>query len=196
MRKSFWSNARIRVRAAEEADADFLIENRKSPDSVRQWYEDEILFPLSEKELRGGFVGGLNDFYKDDKKLFMLETISGEYAGQLQVWDANRRAGVFRHGVFLEEKFRAQGLAGEALVIVLDFYFNELNYRKASPYIYSYNIYSQKFHEKFGFKLEARIKEEHYTRNNYHDLLYYSLFKDEFNELHYTSLWNAGTRDN
>ena len=190
MGSNFWSRGRVKVRAAEEADLSILTESRKNPDSLRQWYEDEILFPLSEKEIRDGFINDLNDFYKDDKKLFIIETLPGDYAGQLQIWHVNRRAGVIRHGIFMEEEFRGQGFAKEALAIVLDFYFNELNYRKSSPYVYSYNINSQKFHEKFGYKLEARVKEEHYSRNGYHDLLYYSLFKDEFNEIYKGKLWN------
>ena len=191
MSKNFWESGQIRVRAAEEADLSFLIEMRKNPDGVRQWYEDEVMFPLSEKDIRDSFINDLNDFYKGDKKLFILETIEGEYAGQLQVWEVNRRAGVFRHGLFLEEKYRGRGIAKEALAIVLDFYFNELNYRKCSPYVYSYNVRSQKFHENFGFKQEARIKDEHYTRGVYHDLLYYSLFKDEFNLLQKDKLWKV-----
>jgi len=191
MRKKFWEGERIRVRAAEENDLAFLIESRKTPDSLRQWYEDEILFPRSEKETRDNFSGDLKDFYTDDKRLFILETLDGEYAGQLQVWHVNRRAGVFRHGIFMEEKYRGAGLAREALTIVLDFYFNELNYRKCCPYVYSYNLRSQKFHENFGFLREAVVKEEHYTRGGYHDLIYYSLFKDEFTALHKDELWAA-----
>ena len=194
MKKNFWESERIRVRSAEEADLVFLVESRKSPDSLRQWYEDEILFPLSEKEARDGFTSDLSDFYKDDKKLFILETLNADYAGQLQIWQVNRRAGVFRHGIFLEEEYRGKGFAKEALLIVLDFYFNELNYRKCNPYVYSYNKHSQKFHENFGFKLEARVKEEHFTRGVYHDLLYYSLFREEFNKLYGNKLWGAGVK--
>jgi|GEM_PF-885692 len=193
MREKFWESGRVRVRAAEEADLNFLTAARKTPDSLRQWYEDELTAPPSEKEMRDAFVGDLADFYKDDKRLFMLETPDAEYAGQLQIWQVNRRAGVFRHGLFMEEGFRGRGLAKEALVIVLDFYFNELNYRKCNPYVYSYNARSQAFHERFGFKREAVIKEEHYSRGRYHDLYYYSLFKDEFNELHSDGLWVAGS---
>ena len=216
VRKHFWQTERIRLRAAEEADLDFLVEYGKSPDSVRQWYEDEMLFPFSEKETKELFLDDINNYYRDDKKLFIIEAVNGsdmpveaagvyggstaneisaavnfEYAGQLSVWHANRRSGVFRHGVFMEERFRGRGLAKEALIVVMDFYFNELGYRKACPYIYPYNANSLKFHEKLGFTFEARLKEEHFTRNGYHDVLYYSLFKDEFNALHTDALWSV-----
>ena len=191
MRTCFWSTERIRIRAAEEEDAGFLAERRKTPDSLCQWYEDAIQFPQSDKETRDGFIKNLHEFYKDDMRLFMLESPDGAYAGQLSVWETNRRAGVFRHGIFLEERFRGLGLAKDALVIVMDFYFNELNYRKSAPYVYAYNLRSQKFHEDFGFTLEARMKEEHYSRDIYHDVLFYSLFKDAFNTRHKNDLWSA-----
>ena len=188
-RKEFWATGRVRLRAAEEADLNFLSEQRKTPDSLRQWYEDEVLFPMSEKELRDGYLDDINNFYKDDKRLFIIE--ADGYAGQLSVWYANRRAGVLRHGIFLEEVFRGRGLAKDALVIALDFYFNELGYRKACPYIYPFNKNSLSFHTKFGFAFEARLIDEHYTRGEWHDILYYSLFKDDFNRLHKDALWSA-----
>ena len=221
IRKNFWQTERIKLRAAEEPDLNILVKYGKSPDSVRQWYEDEMLFPYSEKETKELFLDDINNYYKDDKKLFIIEAAGGtkdapaggadeaaggpvnapangvsatvdfEYAGQLSVWHANRRSGVFRHGIFLEELFRGRGLAKEALVIAMDFYFNELGYRKVCPYIYPYNANSLKFHEKLGFTFEARLKEEHFTRNGYHDVLYYSLFKDDFNALHRDALWSA-----
>ena len=55
-RTNFWSTDRIIVRAAEEADAALLSAAGKKPDSLRQWYEDEILFPQSEKEIREGLI--------------------------------------------------------------------------------------------------------------------------------------------
>jgi len=192
MRKNFWEYGRVKLRAAEEADLPLFTDAGKSPDSVRQWYEDEVLFPLSEKDARDGFTDDLNNYYKDDKKLFIVETAEdGAYAGQLSVWHTNRRSGVFRHGIFFEENYRGKGLAREALAVVLDFYFNELNYRKACPYIYAYNNYSLKFHEKFGFAFEARLKDEHFTRGAFHDVLYYGMFKDAFNETYADMLWRA-----
>jgi len=189
MGKNFWESARIRLRAAEEADLSFLIERRKTPDGLRQWFEDEIEFPLSEKETREIFIDDITNFYKDDKRLFILETPEDDYAGQLEVWYAKRRAGVFRYGIYLEEEYRGRGLAKDALLIVLDFYFNELNYRKCCPYVYSYNVNSKRFHEKFGFLKEALVKEEHYSRGAYHDLIYYSMFRDDFNKLYADTLW-------
>ena len=52
MSKNYWQGKQIRLRALEDADLERYIAERAQPDSIRQWYEDELLFPASEKEVR------------------------------------------------------------------------------------------------------------------------------------------------
>lgn len=189
MRKNFWESERLRIRALEEKDLQMYIQNRHEPDSVRQWYEDSLMFPMSEKETKDDYEKTVTDYTKEDKRIFILETLDGMYMGEISIWLTSARARFFRYGIFLDESARGKGLGKEALIIVLDFYFNELNYRKAAPCVYSYNSNSQKFHEKFGFKLEGIVKDEIYSRGQYHDMRYYAMFKDEFNERYGAGLW-------
>lgn len=184
MGKNYWENKGIRLRAIEEKDLDIYIKQRNNPDSIRQWYEDEILFPESAMDVKRKFEECLIEFGKDDKRIFIIETLDEEYAGEISVWYTKKKHGVFRYGIFLEEQFRGKGYGKQALIIVMDYYFNELNYQKASPTVYSYNTNSQAFHENFGFTLEGRLINDVYSRGVYHDMLYYGMIKDTFNKLH------------
>jgi RimJ/RimL family protein N-acetyltransferase len=179
----------------EEGDIDLFINRRLSPDSIAEWYVDKVRFPGSEKNVRENTKDWLEDCSKDDKRIFVVDAKdpSGEtgprWAGVLDVWSADRRSGVFRYGVNFEEEYRGKGLAQEALILVLDYYFNELNYQKASPFVYSYNPHSQAFHRKFGFRKEAVIPREVYSRGEYFDIVYFGMFKEEFNRLYSDRLW-------
>lgn len=179
---SYWQRNNIRLRAFENKDLQKYISER--PDTKRQWLEDRIELPNSEEQTKKILADYLDTLKTDDKSLFVLENLDGDYIGEISVWLALKPNGLFRYGIFLDDKFRYKGYAKDALVIVLDYYFNELNYHKAGPTVYSYNEASQKFHEKFGFIKEAELKEEVYTRGKYYNMIYYSMTKDQFNDLY------------
>ncbi|GHU74280.1 N-acetyltransferase [Clostridia bacterium] len=183
----FWESADIAVRAFEPADLERVINERHTLNSAKDWYYDEIGLPSSEKSLREKYdklLEGNNDSF-----LFAVYDKNGTYAGEVWVWDTNRRAGVVRQGIFTEPQFRGRGVAKQALALVLDYYFNELNYRKSATYVFSFNEPSIRFHDKFGYTVEGVLKEDIYTRGKYADKLCYALFRDNFNALHKNLLW-------
>ncbi|MDR3090747.1 MAG: GNAT family N-acetyltransferase [Clostridiales bacterium] len=192
MNKSFWTGKDVILRAFDEGDLVRLAESRKSPDSRREWLYDAIRPPMTEAALRKAYSDELFDRAKGSgDRLFSIELKSGEYAGELVVFNTNPSSGVFRQGLFLEEGLRGKGFGAQALVIALDYYFNELRYRKSAPYVYAYNPASMRFHEKFGFVKEAVHREERYTRGQYHDTVYYAMFREEFNLAHGRDLWEG-----
>jgi RimJ/RimL family protein N-acetyltransferase len=97
------------------------------------------------------------------------------------VWFTQTRERFFRYGIQIDEAYRKKGYAAEALVIVLDYYFNELNYQKCCPTAYEFNKRSQAFHERFGFVKEGVLRNEVFTRGKYYSMVYYGLLRDEFN---------------
>ncbi len=180
--KNYWQGKKIKLRAFEEKDIQKYLDERNDPDSVRQLYEDYIEFPLSENEMRNSIENYLRSLNGNDKRLFVIENFDGEYVGEISIWYTHRRNGVFRYGIFLDERMRGKGYAGDALTVVLDFYFNELNYQKCSPTVYEFNLNSQKFHKKMGFIEEGRLRSDVFVRGKYHDMIYYGMLRDEFNQ--------------
>lgn len=179
---NYWEGLHVRLRAFEEKDAEMYAANRHTPDGVRQFYEDYIRFPDSLDDVKKDVAKIKEDFSTDDKRVFVIETIDCVYIGEISIWFTDRVSRCFRYGIFLDNEFRGRGLAKEALVIVMDYYFNQLNYHKCSPTVYSFNKNSQKFHERFGFVLEGKLREEVYARGEYHDMYYYGMLKSEFNK--------------
>lgn len=181
---NFWESKKIRLRAFEEKDMFREIYNRTSPDSVGELYEDYIKLPYSEKEVRERLEKDFLTILDNDKKYFVIENLDEEYVGRVTVWHTDRKNGVFRYGILIDKNNRGKGYGKDALIIVLDYYFNELNYQKASPTVYSFNKNSQAFHEKFGFIKEGQLRNDIYSRGSYHDMIYYGMLKEEFNNLH------------
>jgi len=181
---NYWQGNLIKLRSFEDKDLEKYINDRVNPDSKRQWCEDYIRFPFSPAEIKEQTEKYNSSLKDEDKRLFTIETLYGEYAGEISVWHTDRRNGTFKYGIFLDEKMRGKGYGKDALKIVLDFYFNELNYNKAQPDAYAFNNNSQKFHEKFGFVLEGVLRNQIYSRGEYHNLHCYGMLKNEFNKLH------------
>ena len=183
MRNNYWEGKDIRLRALEAQDIDRFVEMRNKPDSEGKWFYDRLLFPKSEEGVRKQYADLLLDL-KDDKSYFVIETLDGEFAGDIGVWHTRRREGVFLYGVFIEREHRRKGYGSQALIIILDYYFNELNYQKCSATVYGYNKQSQKFQERLGFVREGSLRNELYTRGKYYDEVYYGMLKEEFNGMH------------
>ena len=182
---NYWQGKYIKLRAFEERDLEKYIRERSNPDSIRQFYEDHIEFPLSEVEIRKTMDAYISSLRSEDKRLFVVENLeTNEYVGEISIWSTNIRSGVFKYGIFLDQKYRGQGHGKQALIIVLDYYFNELNYQKCSPNVYSYNLISQHFHDKFGFVVEGQLRSETFSRGTYHDVICYGMLRDEFNKLY------------
>jgi len=187
--KYYWESDKIRIRAIEEADVQRFVGRRNKIDSEGQWLEDSLEFPLSEEGSRKELLDYIEQLSKDDKKFFIIETLAGSYVGSVDVWFTRTRIGIFRYGIRLEPEHRRKGYGKEALIIILDYYFNELGYQKCGPMVYEYNTASQAFHENFGFIREGALRNEIYSRGRYHSMIYYGMLKDEFNQLYRHWLW-------
>jgi len=184
MTKNYWQGKNIRLRAFEDGDVARLVKARNMFNNENQWFYDKLLLPDSEAGVKAACSELLASQKKDDKYFFIIETLDGQFAGQVEVWHTRQHEGVFKYGIQIEDAHKGNGYATEALVIVLDYYFNELNYQKCSPTAYEFNPRSQAFHEKFGFTREGVLRNEVYTRGRYYSMICYGMLKDEFNALY------------
>ena len=181
MAENYWQRSNIRIRGFEEKDMSMHIEKRNEADSIQQLYYDKISLPRTRDEMEKELKKLQEDTTQNDKKIFVIETLDKKYVGEILIWFTDKQNSYFRYGIFINSDFRGNGYAKEALIIVLDYYFNELNYNKCSPTVYSFNELSQQFHERFGFIQEGVLRNEWFARGKYFDIHYYGMLRDEFN---------------
>ncbi|MCL2853963.1 MAG: GNAT family N-acetyltransferase [Defluviitaleaceae bacterium] len=191
MSRNYWQTGRVRVRAFEEGDVERLIKTRNQRDGRLEWLFDTISAPLTPERIRADYAEIAASWHKDERCILSVENNVGEYAGELSIWFTKRPELYFIYGIYILEKFQGQGLGKDALKILLDYYFNELGYRKAEAHVYSFNPASQAFHEKFGFTLEGKLRGRLFSRGKANDVYIYGMLADEFNARYDHNSWRS-----
>jgi len=77
-----------------------------------------------------------------------------------------------------EPKYWNKGCGTEALFLLLEYGFNELNLMKMELEAYSFNLASQKIAEKVGMERELVLKENIFYNGQYHDSFLYGVTRD------------------
>jgi [ribosomal protein S5]-alanine N-acetyltransferase len=90
--------------------------------------------------------------------------------------DANRS----EIGYMLLPNYFRKGIMYEAIMLVLEYGFNVLNFNSTEAIIIAENIGSRKVAEKAGFILEGTCRESCFHNNRYYDQCFYGMLKSEF----------------
>ena len=92
------------------------------------------------------------------------------------------RNGITRIAINEQTHF-GQGYGTEAMNLMLDFAFGNLNLHRVQLDVISYNERAIKSYEKAGFKVEGRIRDELYYDFKYHDSIIMGILEDEYKKL-------------
>lgn len=207
---NFWDLGDICLRAARPSDAAMFAEHfESSPRWVERAF-DRLEFPRTTADaghwLAGYFSGGdetgdakssgedCNDkiaasdkitvgdkIAASDCRVFIIEESTNRaFIGYIDVWEADARNGVFKTGIKMLGGYAGKGFATRAYAKVLEFYFDELRYQKCDIYIYEFNAASLRFHKKFGFVEEGRLRREYYSGGRFHDSVCLGLTAEEY----------------
>ena len=84
-------------------------------------------------------------------------------------------------GIAIPEKdFQGRGFGGEVMNLIFEYAFNILNLKKVLLEVTSFNANSIHLYEKIGFEKEGVLKQHYFWDGDYHDVLIYGLFKENF----------------
>lgn len=124
-----------------------------------------------------------DNFWKDKKEAqFGIEDKNnGKIIGMIGLMHLDFKFKKAEVGYWLGKKYWGQGLAKEALLLILEYAFKDLKLNRVYAKVYSRNIPSQKLLEKYNFKLEGRLREDGLFKNKKDDFLIYGILKKEFN---------------
>lgn len=82
-----------------------------------------------------------------------------------------------------EEGKRGKGYGREALKLLLNYGFNNLNLNNINLSVFSFNTKVKKFYESLGFKTCGTKHKCHYLRGKYYDEIQMEILKDEYSEI-------------
>lgn len=173
-----WQGEKIKLRGVEGKDFEGYF-NRKERDSESDRASFEIMFPVTEEKIKERVESLSKNSFENDEFFFIMEDKEGKAVGNINTHSCNRKNGTFKYGIGVKKEHWGNGYAGDAIKLVLRYYFNELGYQKANVSIYEFNDKSIKLHEKLEFKLEGRIRRNYYTDGKYFDELVYGITKEE-----------------
>lgn len=82
-------------------------------------------------------------------------------------------------GVFIgEEEARGEGFGKEAMKLIVDYAFNNLNLRKVSLEVIATNKSAIEVYKKLGYKIEGEMKNQVFNEGNYENVLIMSITKE------------------
>lgn len=119
---------------------------------------------------------GIKDTYN-----FAIETLEeGKYIGGCGINSVDWKNSNVVIGIFIGDKdYWSKGYGTDALQLLINFIFDEMNIHKIKLNVYSFNKRAIRCYEKCGFKQDGVLREEIFKNGQYYDQWAMSLLKSE-----------------
>ncbi len=176
MKKDMYTGERVRFRALNKEDVNYVTSQFNDPDIKSTVYEGAP-FPLTTvDELKfiqaQSGVGNVND-YSFAIELIKTAQIIG-VCGYNEIDWKNRNTEL---GMWIDKTHWNQGYGAEALKMLVDFAFDELNLHRVQLSYYTLNARGRRCYDKVGFQEEGVLKDFLYRHGKYHDKIIMSVIK-------------------
>jgi len=177
---NYWEGKKVRLRGLEFDDLEFFYNWNLETETQRSlaW----IWFPQSKQNLEDWIKKESSNKGENDEYFFVIEDLKGRPVGSIGTNTVNKTDGSFRYGVAIVDEERNKGYAKEAILILLNYFFNELRYHKVNAGVFEFNDSSNILHKNLGFKKEGQLREVKFTQGRYWDINIYGMTKKEFLE--------------
>ncbi|MBI5001699.1 MAG: GNAT family N-acetyltransferase [Euryarchaeota archaeon] len=155
---------RVRLRALERSDLSACVK-WIGDSEVREFLM--FRYPMSMAEEERWFDNYLKS---STDRIFAIETKDGKYIGnvglhRIDLYDRHAELGVF----IGDKAFWSKGCGTEAIMLMLDFAFAELNLHKVYLHHQAHNARARKCYEKCGFVEEGILKDHIFRNGKYID---------------------------
>ena len=182
---SFWVGSTIRLRALEPDDDGKLQRFDQDVEYARNTWLHLPPRPRADYRVettRGGVP-------QPDTFILGIETLSGDQlVGTVGTHTVDHISGTFGVGAAIGREYQRRGYAGEAILIVLRFMFNDRRYQKCNAFAWDSNHASIALIGKLGFAGEGRIRRSRFFGGRYHDELRFGMTVEEYTAQHEPSL--------
>ena len=170
---------RLKLRELNDQDLSIFMEYRS--DSVLLEYQDFILESKEQaikffEEQKQVPVGSSTDW----KQIAIADT-NDQLIGDCAIKCDEHEPRIAEIGITLRKEFHKKGFAFEALELLINYTFNELELHKIKAVIDVRNKASQKLFEKLGFQREAILRKHYWDkkRSDWFDEFHYGLLAED-----------------
>lgn len=168
---------KIRLRAYKKEDMDKAYRLVNDPE-VRILLNPGIPYPLKREE-EDKFYENLSS--SKDTYSFAIERIHDQkYIGGCGVNEVDWKNSNCCVGIFLGKPYWSSGYGTEAMKILVNFIFKEMNLNRIYLNVYSFNNRAITSYKKAGFKIEGRLREHIFRFGSYHDEIIMGILRREY----------------
>jgi RimJ/RimL family protein N-acetyltransferase len=182
MNPNFWRGEKIILRAVDQSDLDDAL-NQPDMDTEMERDISEIPFPTSPQQDRDHMAETMKRTPGDDAFFWVITDLEGKAVGFIHTWECKPRMGTFRYALGIQRDQRGKGYAQEAVRIVLRYYLREMRYQKVTVNVYAFNEPSLRFHRRFGFVEEGRLRRMVFTHGQFFDEIHLGMTREEFDQI-------------
>lgn len=169
-------NNNICLRPISETDIDQLVRNANNKnvaDGLRDYFPHpydrndarEYIEMISNLELLSNFAIVVDDEFAGMIG-FVPQTDVYRYTGELGYW--------------IGEDYWGKGIVTKSLIMLINYAFDDLNYKKLIACVFGYNSGSMRVLEKAGFEREGVIKDQVFKHGKFYDEVRFGLINPNF----------------
>lgn len=166
----FTKNDKVSLRMAEPNDAENIY---RWENDMQVWRDSETRVPFSMRQIEQ-FLLDNNDLVSERQLRLIVEDAKNRATvGCIDIYDYdefNLRAGI---GVMIDEKYRGQGYAKNAIKLLSDYCFNTLLLNQIYVLVLATNVESMLLFESLGFERCGVRKQWYKTADGYIDQVEY-----------------------
>lgn len=165
----------VLLRAIDENDAEVLMDLINDPEvesSVCGWS-----YPVS-LSAQKKWISNLNN---DTTVRYAIE-IEGKMVGVAIISSIDMKNRTANMNIKLLKSARGKGFAMRAIKLIVYYCFDELNMHCLTANVIERNVDSRRLWEELGFCQDGLLRDRVFKNGNYHNVIAFSLLRDEFNE--------------
>ncbi len=170
----------INLRPLKESDLDEIMKWINNLEVTK--YLSSLIFPVSRLEEEKYLEKMMSK--NDEQKNMVIENMERQYIGQISLvhidWkNRNAELGI----VIGNKKDWGKGYGTEAIRMVLDYGFYQMNLNSIYLWVFEYNPRGIRCYEKCGFKKDGTLRKSHFYQGKYHNEILMSILRDEFESM-------------
>jgi len=159
---------------------------------VRQWVNDpDIVSHLSDiflyphaNESTEAYLEAMVEGNTDSRGFVIADLASEAYIGQVNLDTIDWKNRVGKIGIVIgSPEYLGRGIGTEAMKLLIDFAFREMNLNRLELEVYDFNERAIRCYLNCGFIQEGRLRERQYKKGRYWDVIQMGLLKSD---------WKAG----
>jgi RimJ/RimL family protein N-acetyltransferase len=167
---------RVILRPVEERDLDLLARWRNDPETRRLLFSPFLVNPGGQRKWYEALLANSN------KILFMVDNLEGRTVGTIGMDKIDWVNQEFEGGPFIFDcEERSHGYAEEALELMINYAFEELNLHRMYVLCYPFQR-AIEFMKWYGFKEEGVLRKAAFTQGRFYDKIILGLLREEWQE--------------